>query len=68
MGYRLRIMFLVLFDKNLRYSKRKERSDFMNCPYCESDNTIYHDTCIDTDTYWCNECHEYFDVYQEENN
>jgi len=38
----------------------------MNCPYCGSDNIIYHDTCIDTDTYWCDDCNKYFDAYQKE--
>jgi len=38
----------------------------MICNYCESDNTIYHDTFLDTDTYYCNDCNKYFDVNQQQ--
>ena len=35
------------------------------CPYCESDDLTYHDSFLDTDTYWCNDCEKYFDVWKE---
>jgi len=38
----------------------------MICLYCKSDNTTYHDTFLDTDSYWCDDCNKYFDVNQNQ--